>query len=139
MLEKLRQCRKKWVVNSTSKLQEHKGLIQFEKLYLNLRSFRWLSPTRNLESSFKPTGLCMLKYELGTGRPKFCKLFLKDNKLLALRVCQSSLFHSEIAYGKRCPENCPRSGACIIFYTIGWILVFLNLVLYKVLLGMFPL
>ena len=68
MLEKQRQCRKKKVVDSISKLQEHQGLIQFDKLCLNLFSLRLLSPARNLMSSFKPTGLCMLKYELGTSR-----------------------------------------------------------------------
>ena len=42
----------------------------------------------------------MLKHELGTDRPNFSKVFLKD-KLLALRICKSSLFHSETAYGKK--------------------------------------
>ena len=60
----------------------------------------WLSPIRNLVSGFKPRALCMLKCELGTGRPNFGREFLKDNTLLALRICKSSLFHSEIAYGK---------------------------------------
>ena len=101
MLEKQRQCRKKKVVDSTFKLQEHKGLIQFDKLCLNLFSLRLLSPARNLMSSFKPTELCMLKYELGTSRPNFSRAFLKDNKLLALRICKSSFSHSEIAYGKK--------------------------------------
>ena len=36
--KKQSQCRKKWVVDSTSKLQEHKELIQFGKLCLNLYS-----------------------------------------------------------------------------------------------------
>ena len=40
MLEKQRQCRKKKEVDSTSKLQEHKGLMQFDKFYLNLCSLR---------------------------------------------------------------------------------------------------
>ena len=35
MLEKQRQCKKK-----TSKLQEHKGLTQFEKLWLKLCLFK---------------------------------------------------------------------------------------------------
>ena len=52
-------------------------------------------------SAFKPTGLCMLKYESGTSRPNFSRAFLKDNKLLALRICKSSFSHSEIAYGKK--------------------------------------
>ena len=43
----------------------------------------------------------MLRYELGTGQPNFSKAFLKDNKPLALCICnKSSLFHTEIAYGK---------------------------------------
>ena len=60
----------------------------------------YVNPTRNLVTSFKPTALCMLKSELGTARPNLSKAFLKDNKLLALRICKSSLFHFEIAYGK---------------------------------------
>ena len=100
MLEKQRQCRKSWVVDSTCKPQEHKGLIQIEKLCLNLCSLRLLIPTRNLVSSFKPTRLCILKYELGTGQPNFKMTFLKDNKLLVLLIYTSSLFHSETAYGK---------------------------------------
>ena len=75
--------------------------MQFEKLCLNLCSLRRLNPTRNLLSSFKPTGLCMLQYELGAEEPKFSKALLKENKLLALRISKSSLFHSEITYGKK--------------------------------------
>ena len=41
----------------------------------------------------------MLKHELETDQPSFGKSFLKD-KLLALHICKSSLFHYEIAYGK---------------------------------------
>ena len=51
-------------------------------------------------SSFKRIGLSMLKYELGTGQPNFRWVFWKDNKPLPLCICKSSLFHSEIAYGK---------------------------------------
>ena len=64
-------------------------------------------------SSFKPTELCMLKYELGTSRPNFSRAFLKDNKLLALRICKSSFSHSEIAYGKKWIfENTSSAMAC---------------------------
>ena len=42
----------------------------------------------------------MLKHEFGTGWPNFSRAILKDNKLLALCICKSSLFHSEIAFGK---------------------------------------
>ena len=89
-----------WAVDSTSTLQDDKGWIQYEKLRLNLRSLRWLNPTSNLVSSFEPTGLCMLKYELATGWLNFSRVFLKDNKLLALRIFKSILLHSKIVYGK---------------------------------------
>ena len=39
-------------------------------------------------------------YETKTGRPNFGRGFLNDNKLLALPICKSSLFHFKIAYGK---------------------------------------
>ena len=42
----------------------------------------------------------LVKYELGSGRPNFSRAFLIDNKLLALHICKSSLFHFEITYGK---------------------------------------
>ena len=41
----------------------------------------------------------MLKHELETNQPSSGKSFLKDNK--ALHICKSSLFHYEIAYGKK--------------------------------------
>ena len=40
----------------------------------------------------------MLEYEFGNGRPNVSWAYLKDNKLLALHIFKSSLFHSEIAY-----------------------------------------
>lgn len=110
MLEKQNLWRIKWMVDSSSKLLEHKGLTQFEKLYLNLCLFRWLSPTRSLVKTFHPTGLYMLKYELGTGRPVFKRKFLKDNRLLALRTCRSNFFHSE----KRSEKNEVRCEASLI-------------------------
>ena len=54
------QCRKKWVVDSTSKLQVHKEFRQLSKLWLNLCSLRWLSPSLSLVSNFKPNGLWIL-------------------------------------------------------------------------------
>ena len=48
------QRRKKWEVDSISRLQEHSGLIVSWKLCLNLCSLRWLKPTRSLVSSFIP-------------------------------------------------------------------------------------
>ena len=55
-------------------------------------------------TSFKPTGFNLVMYvraRFGTGRPNFSREFLKENKLLALRICNSSLFHYEIAYEKK--------------------------------------
>ena len=48
------QRRKKWEVDTISRLQEHSGLIASWKLCLNLCSLRWLKPTRSLVSSFIP-------------------------------------------------------------------------------------
>ena len=43
-------------------------------------SLRSLSPTRK-NRSFNSTGLCILKYELGTSQPNFSMTFLSDNEL----------------------------------------------------------
>ena len=48
------QRRKKWVVDSDSKLQEHSGFIVSWKLWLNLCSLRWLKPKHNLVRSLIP-------------------------------------------------------------------------------------
>ena len=45
MFTKLWQCRKKCAEDSTSKLNEHWGFMQSSKLWLNLCSFWWLSPS----------------------------------------------------------------------------------------------
>ena len=54
MFTKLWQCRKKCTVDSTSKLHEHRGFMQSSKLWLNLSSFRWVSPSLKRVSSFNP-------------------------------------------------------------------------------------
>ena len=48
------QRRKKWEVDSISRLQEHSELIVSWKLCLNSCSLRWLKPTRSLVNSFIP-------------------------------------------------------------------------------------
>ena len=100
MLEKQRQFRKKWMVDSTFTLQKHKRLTQFQKSCLNL-CFRWLSPTLRLVRSFNQTGLYTLKYGLGTARTVFNRASLENNRLLALHTCRSKLFDSEIVNGKK--------------------------------------
>ena len=56
---KLRQCRKNFVVDSTSRLHEHRGFMESSKLWLNLYyySLGWLSPSLKRVSSFNPKGL----------------------------------------------------------------------------------
>lgn len=101
MLEKQRQGRKKVIINSTSKLQQYNGLTQFEKLYLNLCTFRKIILTCSLGRSFNTTGLYMLNGGSGIGRFIFNRAALKDNKILSLRISKSNLFQSEIANGKK--------------------------------------
>ena len=48
------QWRKKCDVDSIYKLQVQSGLTQFFKLWLNLCSFRWLSPSLNYVSTQRP-------------------------------------------------------------------------------------
>ena len=50
------QCRKKCVVDSVSRVQVHNGFIQLSKLWLNLCSFKWLSPSLNLVRRHAPKG-----------------------------------------------------------------------------------
>ena len=54
IFEKLWLCSKKCVVDSIARLQQHKGLMQLWKLWLNLCSLRWLRPSLNLVRSFNP-------------------------------------------------------------------------------------
>ena len=67
------QCRKKWVADSTSKLQVHKGFRQLSKLWLNLCSLRWLSPSLSLVSNFKPNELWILYTGAANGRILFIR------------------------------------------------------------------
>ena len=101
MLGKQRQGRKMLIINSTSKLQQYNGLTQFEKLYLNLCTFRKLFLTCNLGRSFNTTVLYMLNGGTGIGRFIFNRAALKGNKILSLRISKSNLFQSEIANGKK--------------------------------------
>ena len=54
---KLRQCRKNFVVDSTSRLHEHRGFMESSKLWLNIYSLGWLSPSLKRVSSFNPKAL----------------------------------------------------------------------------------
>ena len=67
------QCRKKWVVDSTSKLQVYKGFRQFSQLWLNLCLLRWLSPSYSLVSNFKPSVLWILYTGAANGQILFIR------------------------------------------------------------------
>ena len=71
------QPRKKWEVDSFSRLQEHSGLIVSSKLCLNLCSLRWLKPTRSLVSSFISYMLATLKTLFGIVLINLSKYFFK--------------------------------------------------------------
>ena len=96
MLVKRWQCRKKCFVDSTSRLQEHKGLIQLSKLWLNLCSLRWLKPILSLVRSFRPKESWILEILFGLGRPILSSDLLNLEYDLALRKSGPSLFHSEM-------------------------------------------
>ena len=65
------QRRKKWVVDSDSKLQEHGGFIVSSKLWLNLCSLGWLKPKRNLVRTLIPRLSETLSKLLGKGLINF--------------------------------------------------------------------
>ena len=65
------QRRKKWVVDSDFKLQEHSGLTVSWKLWLNLCSSRWLKPKHNLVRSLVPRLSETLNKLLGEGLKNF--------------------------------------------------------------------
>ena len=71
------QRRKKWVVDSDSKLQEHSGFIVPGKLWLNLCSLRWLKPKRNLVRSLILRLSETLNKLLGEDLVNFSNEFLK--------------------------------------------------------------
>ena len=70
------QCRKKCVVDSVSRVQVHNGFIQLSKLWLNLCSFKWLSPSLNLVRRRIPKGSWILYMGFAKGRTLLSKWFL---------------------------------------------------------------
>ena len=100
-LIKKRQWRKKWVVDSISWLQLHKGFIVSWKLCFNLCSLKWLRPSLSLVISLIPLGLWQSKKEFGEGRMKLSIFSLKTEILLEFLRLGSKLFHSIIADGKK--------------------------------------
>ena len=94
------QRRKKWEVDSISRLQEHSGLIVSWKLCLNLCSLRWLKPTRSLVSSFIPYMSATLNTLFGIVLINLSKDFLNTLYDSELRISKLNFFHSLIGQGK---------------------------------------
>ena len=99
-MRKLVQWRKKCIADSIYLPHSHKGFKVSWKQCLNLCSWRWLRPRRNLVKSLIPRGLWISKILLALGRMKFRIFFLKVLRLAGFLMLRSSLFHSDIAEGK---------------------------------------
>ena len=95
------EWRRKWAVDSISKPRLQNGFKESWKLCLNLRSRKWLKPSRSLVINLIPLGLWQLKRLLADGLINFRILFLKILKLLEFLMLWSSLFHSIIVDGKK--------------------------------------
>ena len=80
--------------------QQHIGLKQSRKLWLNLLFCRWLKPNLSLVINFVPVGLRQLKVLLGVGRTNCQMLFLKRVKLSEFLILLARLFHSITVNGK---------------------------------------
>ena len=72
---------------------EHNGFKKSWKLWSDLCWLRWLRPSLNVVSNFKPTGLCTLYIGLGMGLPVFVRAFQKVKRVLDCRIFKSNLFH----------------------------------------------
>ena len=95
------QCRKKWAVDPTSKLQEHSGFKLSWKLCLNLCSLRWLSPSLSLVRNLIPNGSWILNIKFWIGLTIFNKEFLNIKYDFGFLKVISILFYSTIVYGKK--------------------------------------
>ena len=85
------QWRKKWVMDSISWPQLHKGFNVSWKLCLNLCSLRWLKPSLSLVISLILLGLGISKTEFGEGRMKLSFFSLKTEILLELNYTRSKI------------------------------------------------
>ena len=102
-MRKFVQWRKKCISGSISLPYSHKGSKVSWKHCLNLCSWRWLKPRRNLAMSLIPRRLWRSKILLAQGRMKFRNFFLKVvqkfksfffTRLAEFQMLRSSLFHS---------------------------------------------
>ena len=94
------QCRKRWVVDCTFKLQVHNVLIQFLKLWLNPCLLKWLSPSLSLGSNLIPNGIWTLYTGAASNGIHFSRLLLYT-RWAGLRIFKYSLFYSTVVHGKK--------------------------------------
>ena len=95
---KLRQCRKKCSLSSTSKLQLHKGFKVSRKPCLNLCSFKWLKRRHNLVMYLTPSGSLTLNIYLWI---KERSLLLKTTIDSEFCISGASCYHSDREFGKK--------------------------------------
>ena len=94
------QCRKKWDVDSASKLQEQSGFIVPWKSWFDLCFQRWLKLRRNLVRSLIPRLSGTLNKLLRLGLKNFSNWFLKTSCGTDFQISTLKSFHSLIVYGK---------------------------------------
>ena len=90
------QRRKKWEVDSISRLQDHRELIVSWKFCLNLCYLRRLKPIRSLVSSFIPYMSATVNTLFGIVLMNLSKDFLNILYDSELRIFKLNLFHSLI-------------------------------------------
>ena len=100
-IRKLVRWRKKCNVDLISLPHSHKRFKVSWKQCLNLCSWRWLRPRRNLVKSLFSRELWISKAYLAKDRIKIRNLFLKLLKLDESLMLRSSLFHSDKAKAKK--------------------------------------
>ena len=98
---KLGQWRRKSHVFSTLQPRVQSGFNESWKLFLNLCSWRWLSPSLRLIKYLIPFRFCKLNMFFGVGLLNFKIFFLKILRLGAFWISGSSLFHSMMTDGKK--------------------------------------
>ena len=100
-VRKLGQWRRKWLVFSTSQPQIQSGFNASWKLFLNLCSWRWLSPSHNHLKYLIPFRLWQPDMLIAVGLINFKIFFFKILTLGAFWITGSSLFHPMMTDGKK--------------------------------------
>ena len=99
--EQFEQWTKNWIVVSICLPQLQNGSRESWELCPNLRSRKWLSPTRNFVSSLIPWELCTLNVLLGLALLNLRISLLKAPSDSEFWILLSSSFHSITVDGKK--------------------------------------